>query len=187
MADKEIGTRLKQARESIKMTQKEVCNTLGIPKPQTLSAYERGENSPPIEAIKGLSKLYHVSIDWIILGEEFQEPKPKAKSDYIIDLFHAIDQLGLLFAEETDWNNNHTGSYIICVRNCKLRGFDDLISDLYSLEKARSVLDVEDYEMLFKKRIRKRAAESNDFEEIEEAPSQTLYSLQGQDDGQLPF
>ena len=55
MGNSEFGARLKKAREDAGKKQVEVCNIIGIPKVQTLSAYERGVNFPPIETLKKLA------------------------------------------------------------------------------------------------------------------------------------
>lgn len=91
----ELGIRLKQARETAKLTQAEACTTADIPKVQTLSAYERGVNSPPIDILKKLSKLYTVSTDWLLFGETPTTRKEKAPRDYMEQLVEAADYLGL--------------------------------------------------------------------------------------------
>ena len=40
--------------------------------PTTLSSYERGINEPPIDTLLNLSKIYKVSIDYLISGQEFK-------------------------------------------------------------------------------------------------------------------
>lgn len=168
MADKAIGIRLKEARESVGLTQQKVCEMLGIPKTQTLSAYESGVNNPPIEVLKGLSQLYHVSIDWIAFGEESLLAKQKKTSECIVELFKIVDRLGLCFCEEDDWNGNPTGNYVIYVENKNRKGFNNLIIDLGRINGIRDSLEPDEYEMLFKNKINKYAKESNDYEEIDE-------------------
>ena len=180
MADKDIGTRLKTARENAKLTQAKACEALKIPKPQTLSAYERGENSPPIEMLKGLSKLYQVSIDWIVYGEDYPHSKPKETIDYIKDLFCSADKLGLQFCQEEDWNCNPNDSYVIRLGSSTLRGFNGLVRDLYKIYGVRDVLDAEDYKMLVQKKISDHAAMSNGFE----TPLDNLVEVA---DEELPF
>ncbi len=182
-----IGERLKRARENVGLKQNEVCELLEIPKAQTLSAYERDVNNPPLETLSKLARLYHVSIDWIVCGEETHTQRAKTTTDYITDLFTSIDKLGLKFIEDTNWNGKPTGVYIVSITNKKLKCFDLLISDLFKLSEVRGVLEADDYETLIQKKIRSRASESNNFEEIEEMPSQTLYNPPEEDDGQLPF
>lgn len=183
MADKDIGIRLKAARENAKLTQAKACEALKIPKSQTLSAYERGENSPPIETLKGLSKLYQVSIDWIVFGEDHPNSKQKETIDYIKDLFCSIDHLKLGFCQEVDWNGNPLDSYVIRLENSELRGFHGLVSDLYKIYGIRDSIDADDYNMLVEKKVKKHAEKSNNFELI---PRDELKELDNGDE-ELPF
>lgn len=161
-----VGERLKFARERVKLKQKEVCEYVEIPKIQTLSAYERGVNSPPIETLKKLSRLYHVSIDWIVCGEEFQEVAEPGTAALVENLFNAANGLGLDIGPETDYNGEPTGKYVVWLENDKLTGFNSLIGDLIRLHDLREMLDGDDYRTLVQKRIKARAIESNNFEPV---------------------
>ncbi len=180
MADKDMGLRLKTARVRIKKTQKEVCDLLDIPKPQTLSAYERGENGPPIDTLKKLSQLYQVSIDWFVFGEESTIRK-RETIDCIKDLFSIVDALNLPFCQHEDWNGKELDSYYIGLEGDHFRGFTELVRDLYKLYGIRDVLgSEEDFKTLVHKRINDRAKESNNFEPMPCEPAKM-------DDGELPF
>lgn len=181
-----VGERLKYARERVKLKQKEVCESVDIPKIQTLSAYERGVNSPPIEVLKRLSRLYHVSIDWIVCGEEFRETTKLGTADLIENLFNAANRLGLDIGPELNWDNEPTGEYVVWLKNDTLRGFNSLIGDLIRLHDLREMLDSDDYRTLVQKRIKACATESNNFELI--PPEQpTPFVELADDDGDLPF
>lgn len=183
MADKAIGARLKQARESAGLTQKKACEALKIPKTQTLSAYERGENSPPIEALKGLSKLYQVSIDWIVFGEDLPNSRRKETIDYIKDLFCCVDKLELQVFQENDWNGNPTDRYVIDLENPRIRGFENLVRDICKIYVVRGSIDADDFNMLVQKKINDSAAKSNNFETTLTLDS----SSDTYDEGELPF
>lgn len=71
MGNPDIGARLQQARKAAKLTQKDVAEKLPVVGSiQNMSAYESGKNNPTIEALKELSKLYGVSTDYLLFGEE---------------------------------------------------------------------------------------------------------------------
>ena len=179
MADKDMGLRLKAARERIKKTQKEVCDLLDIPKPQTLSAYERGENGPPIDTLKKLSQLYQVSIDWFVFGEESTIRK-RETIDCIKDLFSIVDTLNLPFCQRKDWNGKELDSYYIGLEGDHFRGFSELVRDLYKLYGVRDVLSSEEFKTIVQNRINDQAKKSNNFEPM-------LYESAEMDDGALPF
>ncbi len=63
-----LGSRLKTARQSAKLTQAEVAEKLYVSS-QAVSLWEKDENYPDISKLPELSKLYKVSIDWLVSGE----------------------------------------------------------------------------------------------------------------------
>lgn len=160
-----IGERLRKARENAGLKQNRVCELLEIPKVQTFSAYERDVNEPKLRTLEKLAKIYNASIDWLVCGEEAQCQRTKTTTDYITDLFNAIDKLGLPFLEEYDgYNDRPTGRYIVRLVNGKLREFNLLIGDLYKIYNVKGAIDDDDFQMLVQKKIKDRAAESNSFE-----------------------
>ena len=80
-----LGSRLKAARQNAKLTQAEVADKFFVSS-QAVSLWEKDENYPDISKLPELSKLYKVSIDWLISGE-----KPDAE---LIDITkHLSDRL----------------------------------------------------------------------------------------------
>lgn len=61
----EIGSQLKQLRESKKMTQKEVAEILNVT-PQTISKWERNKSYPDLDTLVKLSNYFQVSTDQIL-------------------------------------------------------------------------------------------------------------------------
>ncbi len=66
---KNLGYRLKKARNEKRLTQMEVAKIIGISH-GTLSGYEREYRDPDTETLSKLSNLYDVSLDWLLTGEE---------------------------------------------------------------------------------------------------------------------
>lgn len=60
-----ISVKLKDLRESRNLKQKEIAEYLGISQ-QNYSRYENGNRDLPIRYLEPLSKLYHVSTDYIL-------------------------------------------------------------------------------------------------------------------------
>jgi len=58
-------SRLKRAREYIGITQKEAATALKISQ-QTYGNYEVGKREPGLEMLVMLSKLFDVSIEWLV-------------------------------------------------------------------------------------------------------------------------
>ena len=81
---KDIGKRLKFARERKGLKQNRIAKTLGVHN-STLSKYESGERELDNETLVKLSELYEVSPQWIITGED-QEVKEKNNAETTIQL-----------------------------------------------------------------------------------------------------
>ncbi len=63
-----LGARLMAARKSAGLTQADVADKLYV-SAQAISLWERDENAPDITKLPDLSKLYKVTIDWLVSGE----------------------------------------------------------------------------------------------------------------------
>ncbi|MCR5796730.1 MAG: helix-turn-helix domain-containing protein [Eubacterium sp.] len=60
-----LGDRLKEQRERLRMTQKEVSDAIGV-SPAIVSNYEASERSPSIEKLLALASLYRCSADYLL-------------------------------------------------------------------------------------------------------------------------
>ena len=60
-----LGERLQQKRSSIKLSQKEVANAVGV-NPSVISNYENGERTPSVEVLMSLASLFHCSVDYLL-------------------------------------------------------------------------------------------------------------------------
>ena len=68
-----LGERLQKSRTILKLSQKEVANSLNV-SPAVISNYEKGERTPSVEMLMALARLYHCSTDYM-LGFEKDNPK----------------------------------------------------------------------------------------------------------------
>lgn len=154
MGNAELGNRLKQARERSGKKQSDVCEAVGIPKVQTLSAYERGVNSPPIETLKNLSRLYGVSTDWLLFGESYAPLKEKTPNDYVEQLVDAVDHLKMDF---DSWEDSYTHDRTVVLRLFS-SPYGGLNSFIVKWERLRELLDGEiieqdEYDGLIKQKL----------------------------------
>ena len=60
-----FGERLKELREERDMTQEELSNFLNVTR-QSISGYETGSNEPILENLVKISKIFNVSIDYLL-------------------------------------------------------------------------------------------------------------------------
>ena len=68
-----LGERLQKSRTILKLSQKEVANSLNV-SPAVISNYEKGERTPSVEMLMALARFYHCSTDYL-LGFEKDNPK----------------------------------------------------------------------------------------------------------------
>ena len=166
MADKHFGFRLKKAREAKKLTQAEVCKpeNANIPKVQTLSAYERGVNSPPLDTLKRLAVLYEVSADWLLFGEDAGPTISKSNIDYVIQLVSAIDRLKLKISVDSrlpanSWAGSNDTCYVVTLSTES--PFEEQIIPYRFTQKwgklrdllDSGIIDCEEYDTLIAQRI----------------------------------
>ena len=97
-----IGSRIKEARESLGMSQKELAETLGIDASQ-FSKIERGKVMPTMLQMIEIAKTLSQSLDWFVNNEttienpkivsevNFKEQYEWAKQN--IELLHTIQEL----------------------------------------------------------------------------------------------
>lgn len=59
----DLGTFLKEKRENVGLSQKDVAHKLGYTTPQFISNWERGISTPPLKTLKKIGDMYKVSAD----------------------------------------------------------------------------------------------------------------------------
>lgn len=96
MENKEIlvsfAKRLKELRESNKMTQKDFAKKIGVTT-TALSSYENGKQNPSITIAVKIAKEFNVSTDWLFnISKDITPIKPQTYSDIIAVLFR-LDSL----------------------------------------------------------------------------------------------
>ena len=98
-----IGSRIKEARESLGMSQKELAETLGIDASQ-FSKIERGKVMPTMLQMIEIAKTLSQSLDWFVNNGPITEEKPTIVSEVNfkeqyewakqnIELLHTIQEL----------------------------------------------------------------------------------------------
>jgi transcriptional regulator with XRE-family HTH domain len=69
----ELGSRIKEARESLNLSQDELAEKMAISR-QAISKWETGKSYPDIEKILKLSDIFNLSLDELVKGDKtFQE------------------------------------------------------------------------------------------------------------------
>ena len=64
-----FGSRLQTLRERSELTQKQLAEHLQVT-PQAYSQYERDQRRPDFETLVRIADFYHVSLDYLLLGEQ---------------------------------------------------------------------------------------------------------------------
>ena len=64
--------KLKNLREHQELSQKEICNRLGLPT-STYSRYECGDTQPNLTSLKLLANFFDVSVDYLLDNQALSE------------------------------------------------------------------------------------------------------------------
>lgn len=78
-----LGLRLENLRDQVGYSQKEISSKLGFSN-NTYGQYEREERTPSIGTLIKLAKFYHVSLDYLLRGEEYKENENNLTKDMAI-------------------------------------------------------------------------------------------------------
>lgn len=107
----ELGEKLQQLRKNKGLTQEELASLLYVSR-TAVSKWESGRGYPNIDSLKQLSKLYGVSIDILLSGEELliiaEEDSREKKNSFcslvfgLLDISAAIFFFMPVFAQKTD-------------------------------------------------------------------------------------
>ncbi len=100
----ELGRRIREAREKLRLRQVDVANALQVT-PQAVSKWERGENAPDVTTLVPLAKLLGTSTDWL-LGCYRSGPDVFEATVLFVDIGgFARMSAGMAPAEIADWLN----------------------------------------------------------------------------------
>ena len=97
MANKNFGKLIKKLRTNSKLTMEELAKKVGVKK-STVSMWENSNVVPRDDILIKLSKIFNVSIDYL-LGNEKRETLPNTKLEYIQRNLEKLDEKKLEQAE----------------------------------------------------------------------------------------
>ena len=75
-----LSSQIMLLRRSAGMSQAQLAKLLHI-SPSTLGMYEQGRRTPGIEMLVQMSRIFNVSLDYIITGSEFDSYKTNSADD----------------------------------------------------------------------------------------------------------
>jgi transcriptional regulator with XRE-family HTH domain len=88
-----FSTRLRNLRRDKGVTQQDIANLVGITY-QGVGKWERGITTPDFDALVKLSDYFHVSLDYLITGEEQHKPCLSQDEERLVELFRFTDDFG---------------------------------------------------------------------------------------------
>lgn len=77
-----LGTRLKQLRKELKLTQQQLADKVGVSKTSVIY-WEKDENTPKHESLMLLSNALHSSPEWLLTGENKSSSKNTQLKDEV--------------------------------------------------------------------------------------------------------
>jgi transcriptional regulator with XRE-family HTH domain len=77
-----IGQRIRKRRETMKLTQQQLGNTLGVTA-QHISAIEKDKRAPSLDSLARLAEELGVTVDFLVTGKEgvITDPIPAIRAD----------------------------------------------------------------------------------------------------------
>ena len=98
-----IGSRIRELRKELKLTQDEFASKIGVHGRQ-FSRYEVGVNTPSAEILSKIADYCEVSIDYIVYGENKKLAKrTKINDNELLELTRKIDRLKRPARERIKW------------------------------------------------------------------------------------
>ncbi len=95
----EFGSRLKEIRQRLKMTQEQLGKKLGV-NASAVAKYENGFTFPNVKMLNILASQYNVSMDYLVCGRGilFYEDKDTPDSDRYKDIISGDKEMEELFS-----------------------------------------------------------------------------------------
>ena len=87
-----FSERIKKCRELLRLSQLEVSKITGISN-KSLSRYENGDTEPDLETLKRLSKLYKVSVDYLLGKTDNPNPVEEDIGSFKFALYGEVKDL----------------------------------------------------------------------------------------------
>ena len=84
----EFNNKLYELRKQKGLSQEELANKLNVSR-QTVSKWELGDSTPDMEKLTGLSDLFEISLDELVLGKV---PEVQAQSIKVSNVAEAIEE-----------------------------------------------------------------------------------------------
>ena len=136
---KEMGERIKDAREKVNMTQHELYEKTGISTTQ-ISAYENGKKSIGLQTLANIANALNVSIDELYSGSATKKPINKAcnKGELITNCIVALYEAKVITALPRGRENKHVEMGMKYYYSIAFYDFVDILNDL--------VLKLKDFE-----------------------------------------
>lgn len=75
-----MNNKLKELRKNSALTQKQIADVLGIDR-STYSYYENGKASPSLSVLMRIAKVFNVTLDYVIYGDDSKTVHTNVLSD----------------------------------------------------------------------------------------------------------
>ena len=104
----ELHERIALARKQAGLSQEQLGEKLGVSR-QAVSKWESGQSNPDVAYIAGMCRLFGVSSDWLLLGEEAAQASSPARCSRCQTIVTGLDN----YCPNCGWNLRATGKYAL--------------------------------------------------------------------------
>src|SRR3712207_6124820 len=111
-----LGDRIKQLLKDSKLTQKELGDKLNVGK-STISQYENNINTPDIDTLKKISKIFDVPVDYLLGNTNIKNISMNSIFSGVGGLTSLIDVLQLNSASFPSENEKEAGTIMLSIIN----------------------------------------------------------------------
>lgn len=94
-----MTNKLRELRKNSALTQKQIADVLGIDR-STYSYYENGKASPSLEVLMRIAKVFNVTLDYIIYGDESGTVQPVSVLSEKYSTYTKVDSFANLSVDE---------------------------------------------------------------------------------------
>ncbi len=131
----ELKDRIALARKQAGLSQEQLGDQLGVSR-QAVSKWEAGQANPDVTYVAAMCRLFGVSSDWLLLGEESAQAAAPARCPGCQAVVTGLDQFCPNCGRKLRGGTSALVTYTLVMKGARTPGELDGVSDLIRLSKS---------------------------------------------------